>query len=60
MLSVNDASAEPTGFIFDGAGSAAFYVMQHGEQPVSLKDFVSNPVDGRTDDLIKIIGFKVK
>jgi len=60
MLSVNDAAAEPTGFIFDGTGSAAFYIVQHGEQPDSLKDRVSNPVDGRTDDLIKLTGFKVK
>jgi hypothetical protein len=60
MLSVNDAAAEPTGFIFDGTGSAAFYMVQHGEQPESLKDFASNPVDGRTDDLIRITGFKVK
>jgi len=60
MLSVNDAESEPTGFIFDGTGSAAFYIVQHGEQPESLKDMTSNPVDGETDDLIKITGFKVK
>jgi hypothetical protein len=60
MLSVNDASAEPTGFIFDGTGSAAFYVVQHGEQPASLLDFTSNPVNGHTDDLIRLTGFKVK
>ncbi len=60
MLSVNDAQAEPTGFIFDGTGSAAFYIMQHGEQPASLLDFTTNPVNGRTDDLIRLTGFKVK
>ena len=60
MLSVNDAKAEPTGFIFDGTGSAAFYMVQHGEQPESLQDMTSNPVNGETDDLIRITGFKVK
>ena len=60
MLSVNDASAEPTGFIFDGTGKAAFYIVQHGEQHASLLDPTSNPVNGRTDDLIRITGFKVK
>lgn len=60
MLSVNDKDAEPTGFIFDGTGNAAFYMVQHGEQPESLLDFTSNPVNGRTDDLIKLTGFKVK
>ncbi len=57
MLSVRDASAEPTGFIFDGTGQVAYYVVQHGEQPAGLLDFASNPVNGRTDDLIKITGF---
>jgi secreted PhoX family phosphatase len=60
MLTVNDPLAEPTGFIFDGTGETAFYIVQHGEQPASLLDFASNPVNGRTDDLIKIMGFKVK
>jgi hypothetical protein len=60
MLTVNDPLAEPTGFIFDGTGQTAFYIVQHGEQPASLLDFTSNPVDGRTDDLIRITGFKVK
>ncbi|MGH8613511.1 MAG: hypothetical protein ACREYF_16215, partial [Gammaproteobacteria bacterium] len=50
--------AEPTGFIFDGTGKVAFYNMQHGQQPAALLDFTSNPVDGTTDDLIKITGWK--
>ncbi len=60
ILSVADLDAEPTGFIFDGTGKVAFYVVQHGEQPDSLLDFDSNPVNGRTDDLIKITGFDLK
>jgi hypothetical protein len=60
MLTVNDVLSEPTGFIVDGTGETAFYIVQHGEQPPSLLDFASNPVNGRTDDLIKITGFKVK
>jgi hypothetical protein len=60
MLSINSTAAEPSGFIFDGAGKVAFYHVQHGQQPEELRDFNSNPVDGRTDDLIKITGFKVK
>lgn len=60
MLSIRDPNAEPTGFIFDGTGETAFYNVQHGQQPASLLDFGSNPVDGRTDDMIKITGFRVK
>lgn len=59
MLSVRDPSAEPTGFIFDGTGRTAFYIVQHGQQPASLLDFTSNPLNGNTDDLIKITGFKL-
>jgi secreted PhoX family phosphatase len=59
MLSVNDASAEPTGFIFDGTGKIAYYIVQHGEQDPTLNDMASNPVDGTTDDLIRITGFKL-
>jgi hypothetical protein len=57
MLSVTDPEAEPTGFIFDGSGKKAFYILQHGQQPGTLLDFTSNPVDGQTDDLIQITGF---
>jgi secreted PhoX family phosphatase len=58
MLSVNDPLAEPTGFVFDGTGRTAFYIVQHGEQDPALSDTASNPVDGSTDDLIKIRGFR--
>jgi secreted PhoX family phosphatase len=58
MLSITDINAEPSGFIFDGTGEVAYYHVQHGQQFLELRDFDSNPVDGRTDDLIKIIGFK--
>lgn len=60
ILSVADPNAEPTGFIFDGTGKVAFYNIQHGEQHPDLLDFASNPIDGRTDDLIKISGFEKK
>jgi hypothetical protein len=59
MLSIRDPNAEPTGFIFDGTGKVAYYILQHGQQPASLLDFVSNPFNGQTDDLIKITGFKL-
>ena len=59
MLSVNDPLAEPTGFIFDGTGETAFYIVQHGQQDASLNDNASNPVNGQTDDLIKITGFNL-
>ena len=58
MLTINDPDAEPTGFIFDGTGKVAFYNVQHGQQPAALLDTTSNPVDGTTDDLIKISGWK--
>jgi hypothetical protein len=57
---VVDPEAEPTGFIFDGTGRVAFLILQHGEQPEALLNFESNPVNGRTDDLLRITGFKVK
>ena len=60
MLSIRDPDAEPSGFIFDGTGEVAYYRVQHGQQFDSLLDFESNPVDGETDDLIKVTGFKVK
>jgi hypothetical protein len=59
VLSVNDPLAEPTGFIFDATGRTAYYIVQHGEQPASLLDYTSNPVNGRTDDLIRITGFRI-
>jgi secreted PhoX family phosphatase len=60
ILSITDPDAEPSGFIFDGTGEVAYYHVQHGQQFPELRDFDSNKVDGRTDDLIKITGFKVK
>jgi hypothetical protein len=60
MLSVIDPDAEPTGFTFDGTGRVAFVNIQHGEQPDALRDFTSNPVNGATDDLLMITGFKVR
>jgi secreted PhoX family phosphatase len=59
VLSITDPEAEPSGFIFDGTGKVAYYHVQHGEQYDELRDFESNPVDGRTDDLIRITGFKL-
>jgi len=58
IASVTDPGAEPTGFTFDGTGRAAFVVVQHGENSPETLDFGSNPVDGRTDDLIRITGFE--
>ena len=60
VLSVVDPESEPSGFIFDGTGKTAFYHVQHGEQPAELLDYDSNPMNGETDDLIRISGFKVK
>ena len=60
MLSITDPNAEPSGFIFDGTGKVAYYHVQHGQQFDELLDFDSNKVNGYTDDLIKITGFKVK
>lgn len=57
MLSIVDPNAEPTGFIFDGTGKRAFLFLQHGETPASLADMGTNPVDGKTDDLLMITGF---
>ena len=65
LLSIADVDAEPTGFIFDGTGRVAFYILQHGSQAPSLLDFTSNPAcasggcNGFTDDLIKITGFRL-
>lgn len=59
LLSVQDRQAEPTGFAFDASGMVAYYNVQHGSQISNLRDMKSNPVDGSTDDLIKITGFKL-
>jgi len=60
VMSVVDPDAEPTGFMFDASGKVAFVIIQHGEQPAELLDMNTNPVTGKTDDLIMITGFKVK
>jgi len=59
IASVADPKAEPTGFLFDASGETAYLVLQHGEQASELLDFVTNPTDGTTDDLIRIRGFEV-
>ena len=41
-------------------GETAYVIVRHGEQPAELLDYASNPVNGRTDDLTRIIGFRVK
>ena len=54
ILSVKDSSAEPTGFEFDASGTIAYLAIQHsadGNMP--LVD------DYRTDDVLKITGFKI-
>jgi hypothetical protein len=55
MLSVKDSSAEPTGFLFDASGRTAYVSIQHSN------DTNMPLVDGyRSDDVLKITGFKVK
>jgi hypothetical protein len=55
VLSVKDSSAEPTGFIFDPTGKVAYLSIQHSN------DTNMPTVNGyRTDDILKITGFKVK
>lgn len=52
VASVKDSSAEPTGFIFDASGKAAYLSIQHSDDSAMPK------VDGYgTDDLVKITGF---
>lgn len=58
--SVVDPDGEPTGFIFDASGKTAYVIVQHGECPAALLDMNSNPVNGCTDDVIKITGFEVR
>ncbi|HSD95917.1 MAG TPA: alkaline phosphatase PhoX [Sulfuricaulis sp.] len=55
ILSVKDSSAEPTGFLFDASGTTAYVSIQHSD------DTNMPLVDGyRTDDVLKITGFKLK
>ncbi len=58
VASVVDPEAEPTGFEFSDNGRVAIVSIQHGEQPEGLLDFESNPVDGTTDDILIISGFR--
>lgn len=54
ILSVKDSSAEPTGFKFTPDGRTAYLSIQHSNDAnMPLVD------DYRTDDLIKITGFKI-
>jgi hypothetical protein len=55
ILSVKDSSAEPTGFVFDPSGTTAYLSIQHSD------DAKMPLVDGyRTDDILKITGFKLR
>lgn len=58
ILSIIDPEAEPTGFTFGPSGDVAYLAIQHGEQPESLLDRESNKINGETDDIIMITGFK--
>ncbi|MCS6286551.1 MAG: DUF839 domain-containing protein [Nitrospira sp.] len=54
ILSVKDSSAEPTGFKFTADGRTAYLSIQHSNDAnMPLID------DYRTDDLLKITGFKI-
>lgn len=54
ILSVKDSSAEPTGFKFTADGRTAYLSIQHSNDTnMPLVD------DYRTDDLLKITGFKI-
>jgi len=53
IVSVKDSSAEPTGFLFNVTGDTAYVSIQHSNDAnMPLVD------DYRTDDVIKITGFK--
>jgi hypothetical protein len=54
ILSVKDSSAEPTGFKFTADGKTAYMVVQHSNDAN-----MPQVDDYRTDDLIKITGFKI-
>jgi hypothetical protein len=55
ILSVADSSAEPTGFLFDASGTTAYVSIQHSDDTnMPLVD------DYRSDDVLKITGFKLK
>lgn len=52
VASVKDSSAEPTGFVFDAAGTTAYVSIQHSDD--SKMDKAD---DYGTDDLVRITGF---
>jgi len=53
VISIVDATAEPTGFFFSDDGQTAYFTIQHSHDAEGLE------VDGfATDDMIKISGFK--
>jgi len=55
MLSVQDSSAEPTGFVFSPDGTTAYVSIQHSN------DGNMPQLDGYpTDDVLKITGFRIK
>jgi hypothetical protein len=54
ILSVKDSSAEPTGFKFTADGKTAYLAIQH-----SNDTSMSKVDDYRTDDIIKITGFRI-
>ncbi|MCP9453547.1 MAG: hypothetical protein NNA23_12785, partial [Nitrospira sp.] len=55
ILSVKDSSAEPTGFKFTADGKTAYLSIQHSNDGLMpLYD------DYRTDDIIKVTGFKIR
>lgn len=55
VLSVKDSSAEPTGFLFGPDGKTAYLSIQHSD------DAAMPMIEGyRTDDLLKITGFKIR
>jgi secreted PhoX family phosphatase len=61
ILSVRDSSAEPTGFAFTGDGKTAYVHIQHSSDTACIgSSDCANNDDYRTDDLIRITGFKTK
>lgn len=55
ILSVNDSSAEPTGFTFNRDGTTAYLSIQHSND-LLIPDFDDYP----TDDILIIEGFQIK
>ncbi len=60
VLSVKDATAEPTGFGFSADGKTAYLSIQHSDDSNCPAGSDCEDVDGYpTSDIIKITGFKV-